>query len=506
MRIYLSTEGTYPFVLGGVSTWVDMLLHGLPDHEFEVAALVDNPHHRIAYRPPPNVNLRPIPLWGLELAEEYLPRPDGWRRAWRTSSSVVRNRFLPSWEQLVESLCAPEADPEALGDGLSAVAHFAERYDLRRALADAATWALLLDRLTTNPIHSRTGLAPAMEFSRTLYRYLLPLTAPTPVCDVAHSSAAALCALPAIVTKYRFGTPVVLTEHGIYLRERLLALSKEPFGTKLLFANFYRAVVELAYREADVVTPVCEYNAVWEESLGVDRARIRVIHNGVDPDRIDVSPEPADPPTVGFVGRIDPIKDVVTLIRAFAHVRRTMPDACLRLWGPVASPDYLALCHTAIAELGLADAVTFEGPTNDVSAAYAASHVIALSSISEAFPYTAVEAMLAARPVVATGVGGVGEAIGPCRCRGVATIVEPGDPRAMADALLAVLGASPKERADIGSWLRQRAMKLFNATRMLDDFDAVYRGLSPTGAAGASRAQGAVPDARSDVAVSHLVS
>ena len=196
MRIYLSTEGTYPFAPGGVSTWVDMLLHGLPDHEFEVAALVDNPHHRIAYRPPPNVNLRPIPLWGLELAEEYLPRPDGWRRAWRTSSSVVRNRFLPSWEQLVESLCAPEADPEALGDGLSAVAHFAERYDLRRALADAATWALLLDRLTTNPIHSRTGLAPAMEFSRTLYRYLLPLTAPTPVCDVAHSSAAALLRAP----------------------------------------------------------------------------------------------------------------------------------------------------------------------------------------------------------------------------------------------------------------------------------------------------------------------
>jgi hypothetical protein len=43
VRIYLSTEGTYPFVLGGVSTWVDMLVHGLPHHEFDIGAVVDNP-------------------------------------------------------------------------------------------------------------------------------------------------------------------------------------------------------------------------------------------------------------------------------------------------------------------------------------------------------------------------------------------------------------------------------------------------------------------------------
>jgi glycosyltransferase involved in cell wall biosynthesis len=454
-----------------------MLVHGLPDHEFEIGALIDNPHHRIAYRPPANVTLQPIPLWGLELAEEYLPRRDGWRRAWRTSPPVVRRRFLPSWEHLVDSLAAPEADPRALGDSLSDIAHFAERFDLRRALGDAATWALLLDRLKTNPIHARTGLAPTMEFARTLYRYLLPLTAPTPVCDVAHSSAAALCALPAIVAKYRFGTPLVLTEHGIYLRERLLALSAEPFGTKLLFANFYRAVVELAYREADVITPVCEYNAEWEKVLGVDPDRIRVIYNGVDPARIDVWAEPAGPPTIGFIGRIDPLKDILTLIRAFARVRLVMGDARLRLWGPATSAAYLRLCQAEISYLGLSDAVTFEGPTNDVAAAYGTSHVIGLASISEAFPYTAIEAMFAARPIVATAVGGVTEALGPSQCRGVRTVVEPGDPGAMADALIAVLGASSAQRALLGSWLRNRALALFSAQQMYDNYDNVYRGL-----------------------------
>ena len=167
------------------------------------------------------------------------------------------------------------------------------------------------------------------------------------------------------------------------------------------------------------------------------------------------------------------------LERMIPRVRQVMPDARLRLWGPATSPEYLEECRATVAELGLGAAVSFEGPTNDVSAAYAASHVIALSSISEAFPYTAVEAMLAARPMVATGVGGVAEAIGPCRCQGVAMVVEPGDPRGMADALLAVLSASADERAELGQWLRERARTLFAAQRMFDDYDDVYTTLCP---------------------------
>jgi glycosyltransferase involved in cell wall biosynthesis len=317
-----------------------------------------------------------------------------------------------------------------------------------------------------------------MTFARTLYRYLLPLTVPIPVSDLSHSSAAALCALPAIVAKYRYGTPLVLTEHGIYLRERLLALSTEPFGSKLLFSNFYRAVSELSYREADVLTPVCAYNAAWEERLGVERARIRVIHNGVDPDRIEVRPEPEGPPTIGFVGRIDPLKDVLTLIRSFAHVHNVLPDARLRLWGPSTSPDYMELCLAAVSEPGLSGAVTFEGPTVDPASAYAASHVVALSSISEAFPYTVVEAMLARRPVVATAVGGVSEALEGAVCQGVPLLVEPGDPRAMAGALVAVLGAPAGERHRVGSELRDKALSLFTARQLLDAYDNIYHELA----------------------------
>ena len=242
---------------------------------------IDNPHHRIAYRPPANVTLQPIPLWGLELAEEYLPRRDGWRRAWRTSPPVVRHRFLPSWEHLVDCLAAPEASR-----GLSATA--CRRSPISRS---ASTCAALGERRHPgrccssgsdehHPPHVRGS--PPDGFARTLYRYLLPLTAPTPVCDVAHSSAAALCALPAIVAKYRYGTPLVLTEHGIYLRERSGPVGgalRDQGALRQLLPGRRRARLPGSRRAHAGV----RYNAEWEEVLGVDPDRIRVIYNGVDP-------------------------------------------------------------------------------------------------------------------------------------------------------------------------------------------------------------------------------
>jgi polysaccharide biosynthesis protein PelF len=488
VRIYLTTEGTYPFVVGGVSTWADLLVRGLPEHQFHVAALVDNPFHLLAFELPANVTLQPVPLWGSEMAEEYLAVPGSWRRAWRTSTSEVRRRFLPCWEPFVDALASREAQASALGDALAEVARFAERYDLRRALASQATWSVLLEQLRANPLMARASTAGAIEFGRALFRFLLPLSAPIPRCDVAHTSAAGLCALPAVVAKYRYGAPVVLTEHGIYLRERVLALAPKPVEEKFLYVNFFRAVTELAYREADILTPVCGYNAGWETALGVNRDRIRVIHNGPNDAGLSALPlqPPPGPPTIGFVGRIDPLKDIITLIRAFALVRKAVPSARLRIWGPVSSQSYLAYCKEVAAGLKLLDAndlkpaaVSFEGPTADLPGAYGACHVIALSSVTEGFPYTVVESMLAGRPIVASDVGGVSEAIGGVRLGDGDTslLVEPGDPRSLADALSTVLLASESERLTVGLALRARALERFGVAGFRAGYAQVYEQL-----------------------------
>lgn len=495
MRVHLTTEGTYPFVVGGVSTWADLLVRGLQEREFFLTAVVDNPFHPMAFSPPRNVVLQPVPLWGSELVNEHLAVPGSWRRALRTSGKEVRRRFLPCWEPFVDALAAREASSTALGDALAGVAHFAERYDLRRALAHPAAWAALLAALRSNPLMARARCDGAIEFGRALFRFLLPLCAPIPRCDVVHTSAAGLCALPAVVAKYRHGTPMLLTEHGIYLRERLMSLSSLPLEAKLLQANFFRAVTELAYREADLVTPVCGYNAAWERSLGVGNERIRVVYNGMSRDDLASLPVPDGhgPPTIGYVGRIDPLKDVVTLIRAFAVVHSALPSARLRLWGPASSAEYLGRCQDVAHGLGLwarapgaRSPVSFEGRTDQPAAAYAASDVVALSSVTEGFPYTVVESMLAARPVVSTDVGGVAEALAGINVvpggDGREMLVEPGDPQALGRALLAVLGTTLAERAAAGLALRQRALTRFDVGTFLEGYRRAYDDLAPLGA------------------------
>jgi glycosyltransferase involved in cell wall biosynthesis len=422
------------------------------------------------------------------MAEEYLFVPGSWRRAWRTSTAEVRRHFLPCWEPFVDALASREAQAAALGDALAEVARFAEHYDLRRALASRATWLLLLEQLRGNALMARTSTDGAIDFGRALFRFLLPLGAPIPRCDVVHTSAAGLCALPAVVAKYRYGTPMVLTEHGIYLRERIMALASKPVEEKFLLVNFFRAVTELAYREADTLTPVCGYNAGWEGALGVARNRVRVIHNGRNDEALSTLPlhPPAGPPTVGYVGRIDPLKDVVTLLRAFALVVKAVPNARLRIWGPASSQGYLAHCKRVATALQLlpkghdhGGAVTFEGPTDDLPAAYGACDVIALSSVTEGFPYTVVESMLAARPIVATDVGGVSEAIGGVKLGNGETslLVEPGDPACLAKGLVAVLQASETDRLALGFTLRTRALERFSVAGFLDGYSQVYEHL-----------------------------
>src|SRR4029079_6767906 len=107
---------------------------------------------------------------------------------------------------------------------------------------------------------------------RTLYRLLLPLAIDVPHVDVTHSSAAAFCSLPCVMAKLRDGTPFLLTEHGVYLREQYLHLdrnARSPFSRWFL-SRLTTAIVDLSYAFADQISPVCEYNTRWERWRNVD--------------------------------------------------------------------------------------------------------------------------------------------------------------------------------------------------------------------------------------------
>jgi len=223
------------------------------------------------------------------------------------------------------------------------------------------------------------------------------------------------------------------------------------------------------------VLPVSNFNGRWAVRGGAFAGRVRTLHNGVDPRELpELTEEPAVP-TLVFAGRIDPLKDLDTLVRAFALVRAQVPDARLRLFGgvPAGNEAYADEIRRLVADLGLENCATFEGPVSPVSQAFAAGHVVVQSSLSEGLPLTVIEAAISGRPTVVTDVGGMPEAAG----RG-GVVVPPGDPAAFAAACVRLLTAHDTRRAPAAVG-REDALARFTLSRFLDEVRAVYTEFAP---------------------------
>jgi glycosyltransferase involved in cell wall biosynthesis len=473
VRVCLLTEGTYPYVRGGVSTWCHDLIGGLPDVEFIVYAMIGNPSGQLEYKPPANLTrIVSIPLWGHERLAEYNAPDIGTGRRSR-SVAALRSRFLPLFEAFLDQIMRgieysePATLMRTIGE-LYAYFRF-EEYDwtMRRE----ETWAAAMRTFTREPWHARhMSSLEAIELVRSLYRYLIPLAIELPPADVYHASVAGLCGIAAIAAKHVNGTPVILTEHGVYLRERVLALARAgfPFSDRTIKKNFFSGIARATYAASDVIAPVCLYNTTWERYYGVPENRLRVIYNGVDESRFDDRDCRPERPTVAAVLRIDPLKDVPTMIASATTVRAQIPNVQFKLWGPALDPEYLDVCRRLIADLGLDETVYLMGPTLDPAAAYADSHVVALSSISEGFPFSIIEAMMCAKPVVATDVGGVREAVDR-----FGSVVPPKRPELLGQALAALLLDPDRARA-LGKAGRQFALEHFTQTTFLDAYRKLY--------------------------------
>ncbi|MEU5754348.1 GT4 family glycosyltransferase PelF [Streptomyces sp. NPDC047829] len=468
-RVTLLTEGTYPHSHGGVSVWCDQLVTGMPDLDFDVTAVTGTGREPLVWDIPGHVGrVVSVPMWG--------PAPPG-----QPPRGRAGNRLAAAYERFVTALLDPRAE-----DGFAPAL-----YRLARAAADGRLSPFLRgDRAIAilTAVWNRPGL-PVREARPTLHdavtatalleHALRPLAAPYPEQGVAHAVSGGVAVLPGLAGLERDGVPLLLTEHGVYLRERYLGYRTAPYRwpVKALLLGFFRLLAEETYRRAALITPGNRYNRLWEEQGGAAPESIRTVYNGVDPAAFPpAGPEPAEP-VLSWAGRVDPIKDLETLIRAFALVRDELPAARLRLFGgtPRGGEAYRERCEALADQLGHRDAVTFEGRVDDIKDAYAAGNVVMLSSISEGFPFTLIEAMSCGRATVSTDVGGVREAVGDS-----GLVVPPRDPAAMAAAALELLRDAERRRA-MGEAARLRVIEQFTLRQTIDTFRSVYLELSAFG-------------------------
>jgi glycosyltransferase involved in cell wall biosynthesis len=215
-------------------------------------------------------------------------------------------------------------------------------------------------------------------------------------------------------------------------------------------------------RRAAAVVAVSEDLARWSrERLGIDAVYLpNFIPEAPDRPVPDLPGKPGS--RVVCVANLRAQKDHLTLLRAFARV----PEAHLLLAGAEVEPAYAARVHEEAASLG--DRVTFLRSRPDIPDLLRACDVGVLASASEGFPLSLLEYGRAGLPAVATRVGQCPEVLD-----GAGILVPPGDPGALADALLVLL-RDPARRRELGERLGRRVRERYAPSAVMERLEAVY--------------------------------
>ncbi|KAB2902150.1 MAG: DUF3492 domain-containing protein [Kofleriaceae bacterium] len=500
--VALILEGTYPYVAGGVSTWVHQILGAYPDRRFALLHIGPHPgaYEKPRYTIPSNVTT---------LAEVYC------RGAVQAGKKLARHIDAPRFPRgrkpsrmlrAIRRIHVDDVvDDELLADLASGDLSMGE------FLHGDATFALLRDELYDRVSPS----GPFMDFFwhfRAMHIPLLRLlSAPCPDAGIYHAVSTGYAGLVGAVASVRSGRPLVVTEHGLYAREREMELSRarwikdiedrrshcvpRPSPLRRFWSHYFRMLSRIAYHRAARLVTLSEANRAKQLADGAAAHKIVVVPNGVARPAL---PAPLSPPAharsgeigeivtlsasgkprlkVGFVGRVVPIKDVITLIKAVGMAREHV-DLEVQIVGPQdEDPSYAKRCFGLVESLNLGEVIQFLGPRH-VAELYPTFDVVLLTSLSEGQPLVMLEAYAAGVPVIATDVGACRELIeggetdrdlGPS---GIVTRIA--NPPATAAALI-TLARDPSLRAAMGRAALARVHARYQLNQVVASYESLY--------------------------------
>ena len=465
MKICIISEGCYPYTVGGVSGWVHSMIQTFPKQEFVLLSIIANREQsgKFAYRLPENVT---------EVHEVYLEDLD-WGSANKRHKSRLNKR---EYHALRSLLLDQEVEWSALFD------YFRDN--------DVSINQLLMGEDFYHAVVDCYNLQyPDIVFSdflwtmRSMYLPLfLALSTEIPKADVYHAVSTGYAGIVGSMGKHFYKSQFLLPEHGIYTRERQEELIKADWVQrtyKNIWIRQFKKMSKVAYDTADVVTGLYEHACELQQELGCDKEKILITPNGIDYKRFEnlptVKPENRGFINVGAILRVAPIKDVKTMIQAFAYAKKRCPRLKLWIMGPYdEEPEYAAECFKMAEQLELSD-IEFTGRIN-VTDYLGWMDMTILTSISEGQPLTILESFAAYVPVIATDVG---------NCRGLLYGEDDDFGKAgilthimnieeIANAMV-YMAENPEERRRMANVGYRRLIRKYKIEDMKKTYEGIYR-------------------------------
>jgi polysaccharide biosynthesis protein PelF len=487
--ITLLLEGTYPFVRGGVSGWVHQIIQGLPQFTFALVFLgsQSSDYEGQKYILPDNVvHLECHYLWDMDA----IAKPKSYQG---NSQYFMDAEKLHEWfrdpsigydKELAKQLLTTFGQKS----GCTAEAFF---------YSEAAWEYICASHRRFCPESSFINYVWTIRAMHAPLFKLAAIAQQLPRTGAFHSVSTGYAGFLGTILTNLTGRPLILTEHGIYTKERKIdlqaifikehrdylsdALDKGMKYYDQIWIRYFEGLGRLIYQNSTPIISLYERNRQRQVNDGADVTRTQVIPNGMKIEQFTaLRNQRSDkiPPVIGLLGRIVPIKDIKTFIRAMRSIVSQLPHVEGWLIGPEEEdPAYVQECKSLVNNLGLEQNVRFLG-FQKISDILPQLGLLVLTSISEAFPLVILEAYASGIPVVTTDVGGCREVIegntDEDKALGCAGIVVPiADPEATAKACIELLSDEPRwyaaQRAGIN-----RVERYYTEEIVLSSYSQIY--------------------------------
>ncbi|KPA14648.1 glycosyl transferase family 1 [Candidatus Magnetomorum sp. HK-1] len=485
--VCLLLEGTYPFVAGGVSSWVHNLVLALPEISFTGVCILPTEKEKweIKYDVPDNFqNLRIVYLHDYDIGDRTKHKKKSHRKNIKIMKKYHQKLFNGDFSDFEKILPMFQGNKK-------------ERFSPHDLVYGREAWDLLLEFYKAE-VNSESFIDYFWTFRFIHLPVMKLLSAKLPLAKVYHTVSTGYAGLLGATAKCTYHKPLLLTEHGIYTKERKIEISQAEWiyvagGERIrvetnlgffqnLWVSFFESLGRLTYQKANEIYTLYEGNRQLEIEYGADPKKTFIIPNAINIERFQKFPReqrvPGDPFVVGFVGRVVPIKDVKTFIRACKVVSLHVPNVKFYIMGPRdEDPQYDRECVELVSMLSLDEDIIFTGRVN-VQEYYPKLDLLVLTSISEAQPLVILEAACIGVPSVASEVGSCDElllgrteedkALGPS---GIITRVS--DPDDTAQAIIKIL-KNDELRGQMNESAIKRVEKYYKESDLNDRYRNIY--------------------------------